>query len=81
VAAGLHEVQAALLLSVGFIMGSVTPPVGVCYFTAAAIAGEKIEKVARAIMPFLLVEIAVMFLILTIPPLTLTVPRLLGLVK
>lgn len=81
VAAGLHEVQAALFLSVGFIMGSVTPPIGVCYFTAAAIAGEKIEKVARAIMPFLLVEIAVMFLILTIPPLTLTVPRLLGLVK
>jgi TRAP-type C4-dicarboxylate transport system permease large subunit len=62
-------------------MGSVTPPIGVCYFTAAAIAGEKIEKVARAIMPFLLVEIAVMFLILTIPQLTLTVPRLLGLVK
>jgi tripartite ATP-independent transporter DctM subunit len=81
VAAGLHEVQAALLLSVGFIMGSVTPPVGVCYFTAAAIAGEKIEKVARAIMPFLLVEIAVMFLILTIPALTLTVPTFLGLVK
>ena len=78
VAAGLHEVQAALLLSVGFIMGSVTPPVGVCYFTAAAIAGEKIEKVARAIMPFLLVEIAVMFLILTIPALTLTVPTIVG---
>ena len=39
VAAGYHEVQAALLLSVGFIMGSVSPPVGVCYFTAAAIAG------------------------------------------
>ncbi len=62
-------------------MGSVTPPIGVCYFTAAAIAGEKIEKVARAIMPFLVVEIAVMFLILTIPPLTLAVPKLLGLVQ
>ncbi|HKO67228.1 MAG TPA: TRAP transporter large permease [Burkholderiaceae bacterium] len=81
VAAGFHEVQAALFLSVGFIMGSVSPPVGVCYFTAAAIAGEKIEKVARAILPFLLVEIAVMFLILTAPAITLTVPRLLGLVK
>ena len=81
VTAGFHEVQAALFLSVGFIMGSVSPPVGVCYFTAAAIAGEKIEKVARAILPFLVVEIAVMFLILTIPAITLTVPRLIGLVK
>jgi len=81
VAAGFHEVQAALVLSVGFIMGSVSPPVGVCYFTAAAIAGEKIEKVARALLPFLLVEVLVMFLILTIPAITLTVPTLLGLVR
>jgi TRAP-type C4-dicarboxylate transport system permease large subunit len=71
VAAGFHEVQAALVLSVGFIMGSVSPPVGVCYFTAAAIAGEKIDAVGKAILPFLLVEILVMFLILLIPPLTL----------
>jgi len=81
VAAGLHEVQAALVLTVGFIMGSVTPPVGVCYFTAAAIAGEKIEKVAWALMPFLLVEIFVMILMLVFPPLTLMLPRLLGFVN
>jgi TRAP-type C4-dicarboxylate transport system permease large subunit len=81
VAAGFHEIQAALLLSVGFIMGSVSPPVGVCYFTAAAIAGEKIDAVGRAILPFLLVEIIVMFLILLVPPLTLFLPRLFGLIN
>lgn len=80
VAAGYHEVQAALVLSVGFIMGSVSPPVGVCYFTAAAIAGENIDKVARAILPFLLVLILMMFLILVTPPITLALPRLFGLV-
>lgn len=81
VAAGFHEVQAALVLSIGFIMGSVSPPVGVCYFTAATIAGEKIEKVGRAILPFLLVEIIVMVLIFLIPPITLGLPKFLGLVK
>jgi tripartite ATP-independent transporter DctM subunit len=81
VAAGFHEIQAALLLSVGFIMGSVSPPVGVCSFTAAAIAGEKIDAVGRAILPFLLVEIIVMFLILLVPPLTLFLPRLFGLIN
>lgn len=81
VAAGLHEVQAALVLTVGFIMGSVSPPVGVCYFTAAAIAGEKIERVARALLPFLLVEIFVMIVMLVFPPLTLTLPRLLGFIR
>jgi tripartite ATP-independent transporter DctM subunit len=78
VGAGFHEIQAALVLTVGFIMGSVSPPVGVCYFTAAAIAGEKIEKVARQLVPFLLVEVFVMFLMLAFPAITLTIPRLLG---
>ena len=81
VAAGLHEVQAALFLSVGFIMGSVSPPVGVCYFTAAAIAREKVDKVARALIPFLAVELLVMGLILIAAPITLTIPKLLGLVQ
>jgi tripartite ATP-independent transporter DctM subunit len=67
VEAGFHEVQAALVLTVGFIMGAVSPPVGVCYFTATAIAREPLEKVARAVLPFLLVEIFVMFLMLVIP--------------
>ena len=81
VTAGFHEVQAALLLTVGFIMGTVTPPIGVCYFTAATIAGERIEKVARDVLPLLLVLIAVMFLILAVPSLTLTIPKLLGFVR
>jgi tripartite ATP-independent transporter DctM subunit len=79
--AGFHEIQAALVLTVGFIMGSVTPPVGVCYFTAAAIAGEKIDRVARALLPFLLVEVFVMILMLIFPAITLTLPKLLGFIK
>jgi TRAP-type transport system large permease protein len=59
----------------------VSPPVGACYFTAAAIAGEKIDAVGRAILPFLPVEIVVMFLILLIPGLTLFLPRLFGLIS
>ena len=80
-AAGFHEVQAALVLTVGFLMGAVSPPVGVCYFTAASIAGEKLEAVARELVPFMLAEVAVMFLILYVPAITLAVPQLLGFVK
>jgi TRAP-type transport system large permease protein len=76
VAAGFHEVQAALVLVVGFIMGAVTPPVGIVYFTAAFIAEESLEKVAVALIPFMLVEVVVMFMILAFPSLTLWLPKL-----
>ena len=76
VAAGFHEIQAALVLVVGFILGAVTPPVGIVYFTAAFIAEEPLEKVAWALIPFMLVEVVVMFMILAFPPLTLWLPKL-----
>jgi tripartite ATP-independent transporter DctM subunit len=76
VAAGFHEIQASLVLVVGFIMGAVTPPVGIVYFTAAFIAEEPLEKVGVALIPFMLVEVVVMFLILYFPALTLWLPRL-----
>jgi tripartite ATP-independent transporter DctM subunit len=77
VAAGFHEIQAALVLVVGFIMGAVTPPVGIVYFTAAFIAEESLEDVAVALVPFMLVEVVVMFLILYFPAITLWLPKLL----
>ena len=43
-------------------------------------AASKFETVAKAVMPFLLAEIVVIFLITYFPALTLTVPRLAGFV-
>ena len=51
IAAGFHEIQAALVLVVGFIMGAVTPPVGIVYFTAAFIARERLEAVGGGADP------------------------------
>lgn len=78
VAAGFNEIQAAMVLVVGFIMGAVTPPVGIVYFTAAFIAEEPLEKVAVALIPFMLAEVVVMFMILYFPALTLWMPKVLG---
>ena len=41
--------------------------------------GEKIERIARSLWPFLLAELAVLFLVAYWPSLTLAIPRLLGL--
>ena len=59
VKAGYPDVQAALVVVVGFLIGSVTPPVGVAFFTAGAIANVRLEKVAVAMLPFLVGAICV----------------------
>lgn len=81
VKAGYPDVQAALVVVVGFLIGSVTPPVGVAFFTAGAIAKVRLEKVALAMLPYLLALFALLFLLIVVPQFTLYLPRQLGFVQ
>ena len=56
-----------------------TPPMGLVLFVASSVSGEKGHTIARAILPFLFVEILVIFMITFIPAISMTIPRLLGL--
>ena len=76
--AGFPEVQAAVVVIVGFLIGSVTPPVGVAYFTSATIAQVRLEKVAVALIPYLIGLFLLLFFILMIPELTMFLPQMMG---
>jgi tripartite ATP-independent transporter DctM subunit len=78
-AAGFPPVTAALVVVVGFLLGMVTPPVGACYFLASFIAGARLERVAVEMVPYMLIEVLVLFLMFAVPALTLAIPRALGL--
>jgi TRAP-type C4-dicarboxylate transport system permease large subunit len=78
VKAGYQDVQAALVVVVGFLIGSVTPPVGVAFFTAGAIANVRLEKVAVAMLPYLVALFALLFVLIIVPDITMFVPRALG---
>ena len=78
---GVHPVQFALVMCVNLTIGLVTPPMGLVLFVTASVSGERVESIARAMLPFLAIEIAVIFLITYFPVLTLAVPRLLGLIQ
>ena len=77
-AAGISDTQASMVICVGFLLGTVTPPVGICYFTAARIAEEKLERVAVALLPFIAAEALLLVLIFLIPGLTGLIPSLAG---
>lgn len=78
VKAGYPDVQAALVVVVGFLIGSVTPPVGVAFFTAGAIAEVRLEKVAIAMLPYLAALFALLFVLIVVPDITMFLPRALG---
>lgn len=78
--AGYPEVQGALVCVVGFLIGSVTPPLGVAYFTGAAIAKASLESVAKAMLPYLAALFILLFLLVVIPDITMFLPSVMGFV-
>ena len=78
VKAGYADVQAGLVCVVGFLIGSVTPPLGVAYFTGAAIAKARLESVAVAMLPYLVSLFALLFLLVVAPDLTIWLPTVMG---
>ena len=78
---GVHPVHFAIIMSVNLTVGLATPPMGLVLFVASTVSGEKVETIAKAILPFLAVEIAVIFLITYVPAISMTIPRLTGFVQ
>ena len=78
---GVDPVHFAMIMSVNLTVGLATPPMGLVLFVASSVSGEKVETISKAILPFLAVEILVIFLITFVPEISLTIPKLLGLVK
>ena len=78
---GVHPVHFAIIMSVNLTVGLATPPMGLVLFVASTVSGEKVETIAKAILPFLAVEVLVIFLITYFPFISMTIPRLTGFVN
>lgn len=75
---GVDPLHFAIVMCVNLTVGLATPPMGLVLFVASSISDEKPDRIAVEMVPFLAVEVAVIFLITYIPALTMTIPRLLG---
>jgi tripartite ATP-independent transporter DctM subunit len=72
----VDPLQAGLFMSVNLITGLATPPVGCCLFAASIISGESMEKISRAVLPFLAANVVVVLLVTYIPQITLFIPSI-----
>lgn len=78
---GVHPVHFAIIMSVNLTVGLATPPMGLVLFVASSVSGERVEAISKAILPFLAVEVAVIFLITYVPAISLFMPRLFGFIQ
>jgi C4-dicarboxylate transporter DctM subunit len=78
VSLGLHPLHVGLVFVLNLSIGLITPPVGVCLFVACTIAKISLERLSRAILPFMAIEVAVLMIVSFLPPIVLFVPRLFG---
>ncbi len=74
---GMDPVHAGIMIVLALNISLMTPPVGACLFVMSSVTGERIEKISISLIPFLVVEVGVLFLVAFWDDLTLFIPRLL----
>ena len=72
-AAGIDPVYFGVLFIINNSIGLITPPVGAVLSVVAGVGRMRIDDVTKGVLPFMLAELVVMFLMVLFPPLV-TVP-------
>ncbi|MCD9149606.1 TRAP transporter large permease [Pseudophaeobacter flagellatus] len=75
---GLEPIHAGIIFVLALNISLMTPPVGACLFVLASVTGEKLERISIKLFPFLIAEVAVLFIFAYWEDAALWLPRLLG---
>lgn len=77
-AAGIDGIHFGMVMVLTFILGGITPPVGVTLYIATAVAKIKFTNLLKEMWPFIALFIAVMFAVAYCPAICLTIPNMLA---
>jgi tripartite ATP-independent transporter DctM subunit len=77
VALGIDPVQFGLVFVLNLMIGTITPPVGIVLYVTAKVAAVPFDRMARAVLPYLVPLFAVLALITVWPAATTWLPTLL----
>lgn len=67
-----------LIMTVNLAIGYCTPPMGVSLYIAGSIANKDIIYVSKAVIPFLIIQLAVLFFLTYVPNAVLWLPKVMG---
>ncbi len=72
---GINTMHFGLLMTINLGIGYCTPPLGVSLYISGAVANRDLVYVSKAVMPFLLIQIAILMVLTFFPDLVLFLPR------
>jgi C4-dicarboxylate transporter DctM subunit len=75
---GIDPMHFGLILTINLAIGYCTPPMGVSLYITGAIANKDLVYVSKAVIPFILIQYAVLAIITYTPGITLWLPRVMG---
>jgi C4-dicarboxylate transporter DctM subunit len=75
---GIDPIHLGTIVVLNLMIGLITPPVGLCLYIACNIAKRPIEKVSKALVPFLIASFAALMLVTYVEPIAMFLPRLFG---
>jgi len=77
---GIHPLHLGAIVIINLVFGLITPPVGTSLFVGCSVSGLSIEAITKEMKWFFIIMVVILFLVTYIPAISLTVPRLLGLI-
>lgn len=72
---GIDLVHLGVIMCFNIMVGTVTPPVGVCLYPVCTLGGIKLQDLIRALVPFLAMLVVVLLLVTYVEPLVMFLPR------
>ena len=76
---GMNPVHFGIMMVANLCIGLLTPPVGSALFVGCSISGVKIQQLIKPLLPFYAALLIALMMIVYIPPISLFIPQLLGL--
>ncbi len=80
IAQGADPVHLGIILCFNLCIGLISPPLGGCLLVVSTVTGLNYWRLARAVMPFFLVQIVVLMVLVWVPEISLWLPRQMGLI-
>jgi C4-dicarboxylate transporter DctM subunit len=74
---GVDPILFGIIMVVNLAIGMVTPPLGVNLFVACGIGKLTLERISKAVVPFILAMVAALLLITYVPDISMFLPRML----